>query len=188
MLRRQVLVRLTATAAILSLMLPLSGCSARQEAQPPQQEEPETGVVAIFTPADGLTISQHTPLNKWQELTPEIAEALQDQGFDHEDIHIRTSDDLNRQSRDLQDYVVDALTPGEDDPKAEDITLVVAPAAETGDATRQYGDYVSGRIVWNDDADAEGAASMGNVPRTRPSTPRPPSAWSPRLIWPARPA
>ncbi|WP_033514692.1 hypothetical protein [Bifidobacterium pullorum] len=157
MLRRQVLVRLTATAAILSLMLPLSGCFARQEAQPPQQEEPETGVVAIFTPADGLTISQHTPLNKWQELTPEISEALQDRGFGQEDIHIHTSDDLNRQSRDLQDYVVDALTPGEDDPKAADITLVVAPAAETGDATRQYGDYVSGRIVWHDDAGDEDA-------------------------------
>lgn len=153
MLHRQVFVRLVATAAILSLAAPLSGCSTHQEPEtPPQQSEPEKGVVAIFTPADGLTILQHTPLNKWQALAPELSQALQDEGFDQDNIHIHTSDDLGRQSRDLQDYVVDALTPDENDPEAEDITLVVAPAAEIGDATRQYGDYVSEHIAQDGDS------------------------------------
>ena len=152
MQRRQVFVRLAAAAAILSLTVPLSGCTARQEEpEPSDPQVHEAGTVAIFTPTDGLTISQHTPLNKWQALTPELEQALQEQGFSREDIHVHTSDGLARQSRDIQDYVVEALTPGEDDPQPDEITLVVAPAVEAGDATRQYGDYVTEHIDWNAD-------------------------------------
>ena len=152
MQRRQVFVRLAAAAAVLSLAVPLSGCTARQEEpEPSDPQAHEAGTVAIFTPTDGLTISQHTPLNKWQALTPELEQALQEQGFSREDIHVHTSDGLARQSRDIQDYVVEALTPGEDDPQPDEITLVVAPAVEAGDATRQYGDYVTEHIDWNAD-------------------------------------
>lgn len=150
MRRRQVFVRLAAAAAVLSLAVPLSGCTARQEEpEPSDPQAHETGTVAIFTPTDGLTISQHTPLNKWQALTPDLEQALQEQGFSREDIHVHTSDGLARQSRDIQDYVVEALTPNEDDPQPDEITLVVAPAVEAGDATRQYGDYVTEHIGWN---------------------------------------
>lgn len=150
MRRRQVFVRLAAAAAVLSLAVPLSGCTARQEElEPSDPQAHEAGTVAIFTPTDGLTISQHTPLNKWQALTPDLEQALQEQGFSREDIHVRTSDGLARQSRDIQDYVVEALTPNEDDPQPDEITLVVAPAVEAGDATRQYGDYVTEHIDWN---------------------------------------
>ena len=150
MRRRQVFVRLAAAAAVLSLAVPLSGCTARQEEpEPSDPQAHETGTVAIFTPTDGLTISQHTPLNKWQALTPDLEQALQEQGFSREDIHVHTSDGLARQSRDIQDYVVEALTPNEDDPQPDEITLVVAPAVEAGDATRQYGDYVTEHIDWN---------------------------------------
>lgn len=150
MQRRQVFVRLAAAAAVLSLAVPLSGCTARQEEpEPSDPQAHETGTVAIFTPTDGLTISQHTPLNKWQALTPDLEQALQEQGFSREDIHVHTSDGLARQSRDIQDYVVEALTPNEDDPQPDEITLVVAPAVEAGDATRQYGDYVTEHIGWN---------------------------------------
>lgn len=150
MRRRQVFVRLAAAAAVLSLAVPLSGCTARQEEpEPSDPQAHEAGTVAIFTPTDGLTISQHTPLNKWQALTPDLEQALQEQGFSREDIHVHTSDGLARQSRDIQDYVVEALTPNEDDPQPDEITLVVAPAVEAGDATRQYGDYVTEHIGWN---------------------------------------
>lgn len=150
MQRRQVFVRLAAAAAVLSLAVPLSGCTARQEEpEPSDPQAHEAGTVAIFTPTDGLTISQHTPLNKWQALTPDLEQALQEQGFSREDIHVHTSDGLARQSRDIQDYVVEALTPNEDDPQPDEITLVVAPAVEAGDATRQYGDYVTEHIGWN---------------------------------------
>lgn len=150
MRRRQVFVRLAAAAAVLSLAAPLSGCTARQEEpEPSDPQVHEAGTVAIFTPTDGLTISQHTPLNKWQALTPDLEQALQEQGFSREDIHVHTSDGLARQSRDIQDYVVEALTPNEDDPQPDEITLVVAPAVEAGDATRQYGDYVTEHIDWN---------------------------------------
>ena len=150
MRRRQVFVRLAAAAAVLSLAVPLSGCTARQEEpEPSDPQAHEAGTVAIFTPTDGLTISQHTPLNKWQALTPDLEQALQEQGFSREDIHVHTSDGLARQSRDIQDYVVEALTPNEDDPQPDEITLVVAPAVEAGDATRQYGDYVTEHIDWN---------------------------------------
>ena len=150
MRRRQVFVRLAAAAAVLSLAVPLSGCTARQEEpEPSDPQAHEAGTVAIFTPTDGLTISQHTPLNKWQALTPDLEQALQEQGFSREDIHVHTSDGLARQSRDIQDYVVEALTPNEDDPQPDEITLVVAPAVEAGDATRQYGDYVTKHIGWN---------------------------------------
>lgn len=150
MRRRQVFVRLAAAAAVLSLAVPLSGCTARQEEpEPSDPQAHEAGTVAIFTPTDGLTISQHTPLNKWQALTPDLEQALQEQGFSREDIRVHTSDGLARQSRDIQDYVVEALTPNEDDPQPDEITLVVAPAVEAGDATRQYGDYVTEHIGWN---------------------------------------
>ena len=36
-------------------------------------------------------------------------------------------------------------------PQPDEITLVVAPAVEAGDATRQYGDYVTEHIDWNAD-------------------------------------
>lgn len=150
MRRRQFFVRLAAAAAVLSLAVPLSGCTARQEEpEPSDPQAHEAGTVAIFTPTDGLTISQHTPLNKWQALTPDLEQALQEQGFSREDIRVHTSDGLARQSRDIQDYVVEALTPNEDDPQPDEITLVVAPAVEAGDATRQYGDYVTEHIDWN---------------------------------------
>ena len=48
--------------------------------------------VAIFTPSDGITLSQHTPLNKWAKLVPDITSELKKQGFksaEHHHDHIQ---------------------------------------------------------------------------------------------------
>ena len=108
--------------------------------------------VAIFTPSDGITLSQHTPLNKWAKLVPDITSELKKQGFKSANITTTTSSDLAKQSQDIQDYVVNhavAAQSGKDSANKKDgadekaITLIVAPAAETQTSTRQYGDYVS---------------------------------------------
>ena len=108
--------------------MPLSGCTARQEEpEPSDPQAHEAGTVAIFTPTDGLTISQHTPLNKWQALTPDLEQALQEQGFSREDIHVHTSDGLARQSRTSRIMWSRRSPRTRTTRNPDEITLVVAP-------------------------------------------------------------
>ncbi|KAB7791016.1 type 1 periplasmic-binding domain-containing protein [Bifidobacterium leontopitheci] len=157
------------------VVLSVAGCTMTPGNGASQKESGTTSVqqygkAAVFTPSDGITLSQHTPLNKWAKLVPDITDALKSQGFKNADITTKTSDGLDKQSRDIQDYVVKHAVSGKDsgsdgsqedtDGTAQAITLIVAPAMETSDTTRQYGDYASrpaddGDAAGDDDSDAE---------------------------------
>lgn len=170
-LRRNMLSRMTALCAAAVAAATLAACaSPAAEPGPDSGEEPRSvGSAAIFTPSDGLTISQRTPLNKWQALVPELTDALGEQGFEGDAVSTHTSDSLDRQSRDIQDFVVDSIA--DESVEAGDITLIVAPAVEQDDSTRQYGDYVSGEVAGGDAADdgssgdgaSDGEASEGGT-------------------------
>lgn len=163
--------RVASIAAGIALTLPLAGCGPRQATPVPDHVVETTsghGSIAIFTPSDGITVSQHTPANKWDKLVPEITKELKTLGFKGNDIHAVSSSGLDRQSRDLQDYVVDHVT-DTDGQKKDDtpMTLVVAPAADADDVARQYGDFAGQTIAPSGDGadqktgdgDADGAAS-----------------------------
>ncbi|OZG59917.1 hypothetical protein BLEM_2092 [Bifidobacterium lemurum] len=158
--------RLTALMAAAGLLIGLGACSSADDGQSENPDPSNTtvstgaedGAVAIFTPADGITISQHTPLNKWAKLVPEITDALEAEGMSGDRIESFTSDSLDRQSRAVQDYVVDHLSAdGDDDVEAQHTTLLVAPVVQTDDSTRQYGDYIRQELA-HDDEDTDGAA------------------------------
>ena len=104
----------------------------------------DRGNVAIFTPADGITLSQHTPLNKWAALVPELEEGLSKHHIDGKKVSTYTDSSLDEQSKNLQDYVVSHLAGGKKSGKAvSPTTLVIAPFTSPDSITRQYGDYVS---------------------------------------------
>lgn len=143
-----------AAAMATGLLLTTAGCASTDDTNTPDggTVTQSTGAVAIFTPSDGITLSQHTPLNKWAKLVPDITSELKKQGFKSANITTTTSSDLAKQSQDIQDYVVNhavSAQSGKDSANKKDgadekeITLIVAPAAETQTSTRQYGDYVS---------------------------------------------
>ena len=104
----------------------------------------DRGNVAIFTPADGITLSQHTPLNKWAALVPELEEGLSKHHIDGKKVSTFTDSSLDEQSKNLQDYVVSHLAGDKKSGKAvSPTTLVIAPFTSPDSITRQYGDYVS---------------------------------------------
>ena len=138
------------------------------------------GSVAIFTPSDGITISQHTPMNKWAKLVPELKNSLEEQGINDADITTSSSNDLADQSQAIQDYVVDTVTSGNEQQSTGTSnqrnlgrnTIVVAPVNPDGDATRQYGDYVNGTLSSKSSSDktttggdADNASSNADVTR-----------------------
>ena len=146
--------KLIAAAMATGLLLTTAGCASTDDTNTPDggTVTQSTGAVAIFTPSDGITLSQHTPLNKWAKLVPDITSELKKQGFKSANITTTTSSGLAKQSQDIQDYVVNhavSAQSGKDSANKKDgadekeITLIVAPAAETQTSTRQYGDYVS---------------------------------------------
>ncbi|QOL33102.1 hypothetical protein BE0216_02105 [Bifidobacterium eulemuris] len=148
--------------AAAGLLVGLGACSSADNGQSEDPDSSSTtvstgakdGAVAIFTPSDGITISQHTPLNKWAKLVPEITDALEAEGMSGDHIESFTSDSLDRQSRTVQDYVVDHLSAtDEDDIEAQHTTLLVAPVVQTDDSTRQYGDYIRQELAHDDEND-----------------------------------
>ena len=175
-------VRFTAFAASIGLLVSLGACSS-DDGRPAENTANGTtvtagvadGAVAIFTPSDGITISQHTPLNKWTKLVPEITDALKDEGLPGDHVDSFASDSLDKQSRAVQDYVVDHLSAhGDDDVDATHTTLLVAPVVSTDKATRQYGDYVSQQLTRagedsasdTDDTDGSDAGADGSANNT----------------------
>lgn len=175
--------RLTALFIGMGLLLSVGGCapasdsadankSAGAKGTTPEKSETYHGRVAIFTPADGLTISQHTPANKWGAFVSELTDALEEQGVQSKDIKSSSANDAARQSRAVQDYVVERINDiaeGKTGDDASDTTLVVAPVTERDAATRQYGDYVSqnaegSRSAGEEDSDTQSADDgAGNV-------------------------
>ena len=112
------------------------------------------GRVAIFTPSDGITLSQHTPINKWAALVPELKAALAKEHLSDKHIDAYTSGNLEDQSKELQDYLVNRLSERKAGKTSEPTTLVVAPMTSPDSITRQYGDYISKSL----DADAKDKA------------------------------
>ena len=100
--------KLIAAAMATGLLLTTAGCASTDDTNTPDggTVTQSTGAVAIFTPSDGITLSQHTPLNKWAKLVPDITSELKKQGFKSANITTTTSSDLAKQSQDIQDYVV----------------------------------------------------------------------------------
>ncbi|AKV56065.1 hypothetical protein AB656_01965 [Bifidobacterium actinocoloniiforme DSM 22766] len=147
----------TVSAAVgVCLLVSASACSWSEPAPEASPKQPTastqtTQAAAIFTPSDGLTLSQHTPINKWAAFTPELKDALTKLGFDKDQVTTSTGKNLDEQSRQVQDYVVSHLShrarsDGAPSPSksaaARATTLVVAPAAQPDALARQYGDYV----------------------------------------------
>ena len=141
----------------------------RQSPTAPQSQATSTstaevpGRVAIFTPSDGITLSQHTPINKWAALVPELKSALTKEHLSSKRIDAYTSGNLEDQSKELQDYVVNRLSERKTGKSSEPTTLVVAPMTSPDSITRQYGDYISKSL----DVDAKDKASSRLVSSLR---------------------
>ncbi len=155
--------RLIALMASIGLLASLCACSSTSDTtdqtsadDTTSESTTNTGNVAIFTPSDGITISQQTPLSKWEKLVPEIVSSLKEEGFDGENITVKSSSSLDKQSQSVQDYVVNHVNEtSEDQTDQGRTTLVVAPVAQTVDSDRQYGDYASHAISWDSDSSDE---------------------------------
>ena len=121
------------------------------------------GRVAIFTPSDGITLSQHTPINKWAALVPDLKAGLTKEHLSGKRIDAYTSGNLEDQSKEVQDYVVNRLSERKTGKTSEPTTLVVAPMTSPDSITRQYGDYISKSL----EADAKDKASARLVSSLR---------------------
>lgn len=141
----------------------------KQSPSAPQSQATSTaaaevpGRVAIFTPSDGITLSQHTPINKWAALIPELKASLTKEHLSDKHIDAYTSGNLEDQSKELQDYVVNRLSERKAGKTSEPTTLVVAPMTSPDSITRQYGDYISKSL----DTDAKDKASARLVSSLR---------------------
>ena len=73
--RTTVTKRLFALLASTSLIMAMGACSSDNETQSHEADSTGTtttvdaGNVVIFTPSDGITISQQTPLSKWEKIS-----------------------------------------------------------------------------------------------------------------------
>ncbi|MDF7640890.1 hypothetical protein PT279_04710 [Bifidobacterium sp. ESL0784] len=117
--------------------------------------------VVIFTPSDGISISSHTPLNKWAKFVPAITKSLTDSGFQSKNIKVKTDGNLTKQSDDVQDYLVNQLSTASSDVNHH-TTLIVAPAISGNKGNEQYGDYVTNP----DDAPAYDTEKPSNATNT----------------------
>lgn len=151
--------RLLALTASAGLLLTMTACSTSGDdvssttsSSTSASSTTEDGNVVIFAPSDGITISQQTPLSKWEKLVPEIISSLKSKGVSGGNITVKTASSLDKQSQNVQDYVVNHVTGSA---KKTKTTLVVAPVANTTESDRQYGDYVSRAITWNEDSSDE---------------------------------
>lgn len=162
--RTTVTKRLFALLASTSLIMAMGACSSDNETQSHEAGSTGTtttvdaGNVAIFTPSDGITISQQTPLSKWEKIVPEIVSSLKDNDVKGSNITVKTASSLDKQSQSVQDYVVNHVNgTGDDADSSDKTTLVVAPVADTTESDRQYGDYASHAITWNGNSSDEDA-------------------------------
>ena len=104
--------RLLALLASVCMATAMGACSPNGDSQSQQQPSSQSsatadaGNVAIFAPTDSITISQQTPLSKWEKLVPEIVSSLKRTGVKSGDITVKTASNLDKQSQSVQDYVV----------------------------------------------------------------------------------
>ena len=103
--------RLLALLASVCMATAMGACSPNGDSQSQQQPSSQSsatadaGNVAIFAPTDSITISQQTPLSKWEKLVPEIVSSLKRTGVKSGDITVKTASNLDKQSQSVQDYV-----------------------------------------------------------------------------------
>lgn len=172
---------LTAIVAICAMAISLTACttdanSSNTAGNQTTVTSSSAGAVAMFTPSDGITLNQQTPLNKWAKLTPNLTKALTSAGFKKGDISHTTSDSLDKQSRAIQDYVVDHLSGSNttDDSgiviRPENITLLVAPVVKADASTRQYGDYVSQELSTKDTDEGSDSSDSSDASGSSPGT------------------
>ena len=104
--------RLLALLASVCMATAMGACSPNGDSQSQQQPSSQSsatadaGNVAIFAPTDSITISQQTPLSKWEKLVPEIVSSLKRTDVKSGDITVKTASNLDKQSQSVQDYVV----------------------------------------------------------------------------------
>lgn len=141
------IMRWMAVAASLTLLLTTAACSFHEGAKAgspsPTTSGParkKSGHFAIFLPSDGITLSQHTPNNKWAAFLPELRQALNANHVEKPDIFVSTDASLTDQSRYLAEYVTSRIKDRKD---GGPTTIILAPVAGADSITRQYGDYVS---------------------------------------------
>lgn len=148
--------------AMLSILFAVSSCGSPSQTASSSAISKQTynGSVAIFTPDDGLALTRHKPLSTWDRLVPELVKGLKNKGFDDNSITTKTSSSLLQQSQDVQDYVVNLLTPLQKEKKntknnhsnkvtGEKIrkqlsktTIVIAPWTNKN-GSNNYGDYAT---------------------------------------------
>ena len=127
--RTTVTKRLFALLASTSLIMAMGACSSDNETQSHEADSTGTtttvdaGNVVIFTPSDGITISQQTPLSKWEKLVPEIVSSLKDNAVKGSNITVKTASSLDKQSQSVQDYVVNHVNSTSDDAGSSDKPL-----------------------------------------------------------------
>lgn len=81
---------LAAIIASCAMVLSLTACTSDNKTVVDGQTtvtSNSAGGVAVFTPSDGITLNQQTPLNKWAKLVPDLTKALVDAGFKKGDIN-----------------------------------------------------------------------------------------------------
>ncbi|MDF7663770.1 hypothetical protein PT282_03700 [Bifidobacterium sp. ESL0763] len=143
--------RVTTLLTCVALALGLSACSgsAGQGAAPSTgadggatSKQVAASKIAIFTPKDGFSISQHTPLNKWTKFTPRLTKQLVKSGFTRGNITTKSDGDATQMGKDVQDYVVNRLSSSTASQNRHTF-LIVAPVMGADGDLRQYGDYVT---------------------------------------------
>lgn len=156
---KRMLARFAAFATSAALLIGAASCSSTEDSH---SEDPKpttnsataatTGKVAVFTPSDGVSIGQSTPMNRWPSFVSDLTEALHAAHVDSDDITTSTASSLDEQSRDIQDYVVEHVTKSnaggsqqstDDDAADASITLVIAPVVDDSAIAHDYGDFVS---------------------------------------------
>lgn len=150
--------RIAALAICTTLLMGSAACAeneAPQQSPSTTSASNEMGNVGIFTPKDGITLSQSVPLNKWNALTSQIETSLVNDGFEKGNLNTSRTSSLDDQSQDIQDYVVHHVTSDTKTEKyadaqneAEQVTLIVAPVTDTKESTKLYGDYVTQPDPW----------------------------------------
>ena len=181
-------VRAVAALAAMAMPLATAACSDAPSPSDPTSggATASLGAVALFTPSDGITLSQNTPLNKWAALTKDIQSSLKDRAeqagidYDASAVKVTASSDLAAQSQAVQDYVVGRLNDSSASPSpstgsssptqspaqasgVSSTTIVVAPVTDPDAVTRQYGDYVRQDLTWDDGAGAGQSNTDGSA-------------------------
>lgn len=148
--------------ALVSTLFVVSACGTTSKTSSSSKNVQQTyrGNVVIFTPSDGLALTRHKPLSTWDHLVPEIVKDLKNKGFNDDSITTKTSSSLSQQSQDVQDYVVNLLTPLHSEnhnnknkqntgnsnekikKKLSKTTIVIAPWTNKN-GNNNYGDYAT---------------------------------------------